>query len=171
MRDDRDEAQGIQITPLSTQHDLQDPLAELHASLMRMLTQLPPDRPQEAGAANLEKLRESLWAATQELDSALDDLRMPRELDLGKEDPTTARRLHDFLVWRYFSPHPVGDPGEIHYPGFTPEEGELKVFYLYGRWFCAWLKLDEDMSRPENDTREFLVIYKEEDGRIVFGEV
>ncbi|MES1241650.1 MAG: hypothetical protein ABUT39_08520 [Acidobacteriota bacterium] len=96
---------------------------------------------------------------------------MPRDLDLGREDPATARQIQDLAVWRFFRPHPSGDPWEILTPAFTPEQSDLKVFYMHGRWFCTWLKLDEDMSRPENDSRELRVVNKEKDERIVFVEV
>jgi hypothetical protein len=49
--------------------------------------------------------------------------------------------------------------------------GAVDVFYQFGRWFVTWIKLDEDMSRSENETRELLVITKEKDGRIIFNEV
>lgn len=42
---------------------------------------------------------------------------------------------------------------------------------MHGRWFCTWLKLDEDRARPDNGARQLLVVNKEEDGRIAFVEV
>jgi hypothetical protein len=96
---------------------------------------------------------------------------MPSGLDLNKEDPATARRIEELAVWRFFSPHPSGDPWEILMPAFTPEQGDLKVFYMHGRWFCTWLKLDDDKAPPENDSRELRVVSREKDNRIVFVEV
>jgi hypothetical protein len=144
-------------------------LVQLHASLMRVLGPLQDHK--AANVPTVEKLREFLWSASREADSILDDLLMPRGLDLDKEDSSTAKRLRDFVAWRFFSPHPSGDPWEILSPGFDPEEGNLQVFYMHGRWFCTWIKLDEDMGRPEKETRVLLMVKKEQDGRLAVVEV
>lgn len=146
-------------------------MVELHASLMKMLAPMQVRKGPNATMSTEDKLREFLWSSSREADALLDELLMPKDLALDKEDPATARRIEEFVVWRFFSPHPAGDPWEILMPVFTPEQGDLKVFYMHGRWFCTWLKLDEDMTRPENDARELLVINKEEGDRIVFVEV
>jgi hypothetical protein len=150
----------------SMPQDTQMELERMRTTLINLLAS-----PQPSDAIP-ERLRKPIWAAARELDFVLDELHIPRSLDLQKgDDPETRQILHDFVVWRYFTPHPVDDPGDISLPAFTPEEGRLSVFYQHGRWFVTWLKLDEDMKRPENDSRELLVIAKEQDGRIVFAEV
>jgi hypothetical protein len=63
------------------------------------------------------------------------------------------------------------DPGFIHVPAHTPEECQLRVFQEYGRWFVTWIKLEEDMSRPEVLTRELLVLATDQDGRVHVTEV
>jgi hypothetical protein len=151
---------------ISMPQEKQAELERMRTALVEMLA------PPQASAEVPERLRKPIWAAARELDFALDELHIPRSLNLEKgDDPATRQILHDFVVWRYFTPHPVDDPGDIFLPAFAPEEGRLSVFYQHGRWFVTWLKLDEDMSRPENNSRELLVISKEEDGRIVFAEV
>lgn len=146
-------------------------LIQLHALLMKMLAPLQQRKDPDAPTAGVDKMRDFLWAAYRDADVLLDDLLKPRDLDLDTDDPATAREIEEFVVWSFFSHHPSGDPWEILMPQFTPEQGGLKVFYQHGRWFCTWLKLDEDMSRPENDTRQLMVVNKEENGRISFVEV
>ena len=142
-------------------------MTSLHGSLMKMLAPLQKRKDQDASLSTEEKLREFLWSSAREADALLDELLMPKDLDLVQEDPDTARRIENFTVWRYFNPHPAGDPWEILMPGFTPEEGDLRVFYMHGRWFCTWLKLDAG----DNNARELLAVKKEEDNRLVFVEV
>lgn len=142
-------------------------MTELHGSLMKMLAPLQKRKDQDASHSTEDKLREFLWSSAREADALLDELLMPRDLDLVREDADTARRIEDFTVWRYFNPHPAGDPWEILMPGFTPEEGDLRVFYMHGRWFCTWLKL----VAGDNHARELLAVKKEEDNRLVFVEV
>jgi hypothetical protein len=151
----------------SMPREIQVELEQLRASCINMLV-----RSQRNSPPTVERLRQHLWSATRELDSLLDSLHIPHSLDFEKgDDPATAKTLYDFVVWRYFTPHPTDDPGDIETPSFTPEEGELDVFYRFGRWFVTWIKLDEDMSRSEKGIRELLVITKEKDGSIVFNEV
>lgn len=156
---------------MSERSVVMEEMVELHASLMKMLAPMQVRKDPDASMSTEDKLREFLWSSSREADALLDEILMPKELVFDREDPATARRIEEFTIWRFFSPHPAGDPWEILVPGFTPEQGDLKVFYMHGRWFCTWLKLDEGTPRPENDARELLVIKKEEDGRIVFVEV
>ena len=48
---------------------------------------------------------------------------------------------------------------------FDPHLGE------YGRWFVTWLKLEEDMNRPEALTRELLHFERDLNGQLVFTQV
>lgn len=156
---------------MSEGNAVQEEMIQLHATLLKMLASLQVRKDSDAPTDEDIRLREFLWSSLREADAILDDLLMPRDLDLEREDPATARLIEELAVWRFFSPHPSGDPWEILTPAFTPEQGDLKVFYMYGRWFCTWLKLDEDMSRPENDSRELRVVNREGADRIVFVEV
>lgn len=146
-------------------------MIQLHDSLRKLLAPIQQRKDPDAPAANGDRMRDFLWAAYRDADVLLDDLLNPRDLDLDRDDPATAHEIEEFVVWSFFSHHPSGDPWEILLPTFTPEQGELKVFYMHGRWFCTWLKLDEDMTRPENDSRQLMVVSKGQDGRIGFVEV
>jgi hypothetical protein len=155
---------------MSQRNEVLEGMIQLHGDLMKMLAPIQARKDQDSPAESEDKLRDFLWSSYREAD-ILDDLLMPKGLDLDKDDPATARQIEEFIVWRFFSPHPAGDPWEILIPGFTSEKGELKVFHMHGRWFCTWLKLDDDSTRPENGARELLVVKKEKDGRIAFVEV
>jgi hypothetical protein len=150
---------------------LLDDMTHLHEHLMKMLAPFQQRKDPDAPAAGGDRMRDFLWAAYRDADVLLDDLLMPRDLDLDRDDPATAQEIEEFVAWRFFQHHPSGDPWEILIPQFTPQQGELKAFYQHGRWFCTWLKLDEDMSRPEKASRQLLVVNKEQDGRIGFVEV
>ena len=101
-----------------------------------------------------ERLRRILWAVTRELDTLLSEPQVPDDLDLTKDNPATQQTLYALVVRDYFSLHLLDDEGDIDIPRHTPEECGLRVFFEYGRWFVTWLKLEEDMSRPEALTRE-----------------
>jgi hypothetical protein len=148
---------------------------ELEAVRRRFLEMLEPLQTPEGAerdaASGKERLRSALWAAVKGLDPLLTDAQVPPDLDLTKDDPATQKILHDFVVREYFSPRLLDEEGEIDVPGHTPEECELQVFFQLGRWFVTWMKLEEDMSRPEAEARELLVFDKDKDNRFVFTEV
>ncbi|HEX3131550.1 MAG TPA: hypothetical protein VH394_29710 [Thermoanaerobaculia bacterium] len=134
---------------MSERNEVLEEMVRLHASLVKMLSPLQARKDPDAPKSTEDKLREFLWSSLREADVLLDDLLMPKGLDLSREDEGTARGIEELAVWTFFSPHPAGDPWEILLPEFPPEQGDLKVYYMHGRWFCTWLKLDEDTSRPE----------------------
>jgi hypothetical protein len=148
---------------------------ELDAVRLRFLKLLEPLQTPEGASRNTsldpERLRRALWAAVKGLDPLLTEAQVPPDLDLTKDDPATQGILYDFVVREYFSLHLLDDPGDIHVPGYTPEECELQVFFQLGRWFVSWRKLEEDRNRPEALTRELLVFAKDKDNRFVFTEV
>ena len=147
---------------------------ELEAVRRRFLKLLEPLQTPEGAreaSSDQERLRRALWASIRGLDPLLTEAQLPADLDLSKDDPATQRILHDFVVREYFSPHLLDDPGDIYVPGYTPEECELRVFFQFGRWFVSWVKLEEDMNRPEALTRELLVFERGRDNRFVFTEV
>ena len=63
--------------------------------------------------------------------------------DLEGEPPTEALRrvLYDAVVRVAFPQHP--DPDEIA-PTFSPNDGQLTVFHVWGRWFAVWRDLDAE---------------------------
>jgi hypothetical protein len=148
---------------------------ELEAVRRRFLEMLAPLQTPEGASRDAstkeECLRRALWAAVKELDPLLTEAQVPTDLDLTKDDPATQKILHGFVVREYFSPHLLDDPGDIHVPDHTPEECELEVFFQLGRWFVTWMKLEEDMDRPEALARELLVFERGKDNRFVFTEV
>jgi hypothetical protein len=148
---------------------------ELETARRRFLEMLAPLQTPEGAKRDAstgpERLRCALWAAVKELDPLLAEAQVPPDLDLTKGDPATQRILYDLVVREYFSPHLLADPGDIYVPGHTPEECELEVFFQLGRWFVTWMKLEEDMNRPEALAREVLVFERGKDDRFVFTEV
>jgi hypothetical protein len=144
---------------------------EIHAELKTMrdrlferLAQLQLHEGQE-GPAEEQTLREAIWAAARELETLFSEA--PRGLDLTRDDPATQKVLYEHMVRQYFMPQLLADAGEIFVPAYTPEECGLSVFFQYGRWFVTWMKLDEDMSRPEAEHRELMIFEKNEDGALV----
>jgi hypothetical protein len=152
--------------------EIRDELEAVRRRFLEMLAPLQtPEGASRDASTGQERLRRALWAAVKELDPLLTEAQIPPDVDLTRDDPGTQKVLHDFVVREYFSPHLLDDPGDIHVPGYTPEECELRVFFQYGRWFVTWMKLEENMNRPESLTRELLVFERDQNGRFVFTEV
>ena len=148
---------------------------ELESRRRRFLELLVPLQTPEGAtrdpASDHERLRRILWVVTRELDTLLGDSQVPDDLDLTKDDPATQRTLYALVVRDYFTLHLLDDEGDIHIPRHTPEECGLRVFFEYGRWFVTWLKLEEDMSRPEALTRELLHFERDLNRQLVFTQV
>jgi hypothetical protein len=152
--------------------EIREELEAVRSRFLNLLASLqPPAGASREAPSDQESLRRALWAAVQELDPLLAEAQVPQDLDLTKDDPATQRILYDFVVREYFSPHLLDDPGDIHVPEHTPEECELRVFFQLGRWFVSWMKLEENMNRPEALTRELLVFDRDKDNWFVFTEV
>jgi hypothetical protein len=141
--------------------------AELKAMRNRLfeLLVLFQTREGEQGPVEEESPRLAIWSAARELDSLFNEA--PRDLDLTRDAPTTRRILYEFMVRQYFNAQLLADPGEVFVPAHTPEECGLSVFFQHGRWFVTWIKLEEDMSRPEAEHRELMIFEKNEDGAII----
>ena len=155
---------------------LDNPLREeLESRRQRFLELLAPLQTPEGvtrdPASDHERLRRSLWTVVRELDTMLGDFQVPDDLDLTRDDPETEQTLYALVVRDYFSLHLLDDEGDVHIPLYTPEECGLRVFFEYGRWFVTWLKLEEDMSRPEALTRELLHFERDLNGQLVFTQV
>ncbi len=119
------------------------------------------------GGEDGERIRQALWAAARLIDTALDDDQTAAGLDLSRDDEATRQRLQAITEWRYFTPHPLGDPGDFHVPAHTSEACELRVFHDFGRWLATWKRLDSGLGK----STELLVITAAADGRIVFADV
>jgi hypothetical protein len=146
--------------------------AELEGMRRRLLEMLLPlQRDEDSQDLDEQVLRQSLWSAVQGLEAVLRDEHDPVGLDLHQSDEATRRILHDFVIWDYFTPRALADPGHVTVPRYTPEECGLRVFFEHGRWLVTWLELEKDNSQPEAKRRELLVFEKDEDGHLVLAEV
>jgi hypothetical protein len=146
--------------------------AELEAMRRRLLEMLAPlQRDEDAQDLDEQVLRQSLWSAIRGLESVLRDEHEPAALDLHQNDEATRRILYDFVIWDYFTPRALDDPGDITVPRYTPEECGLRVFFEHGRWFVTWLELEKDNSQPEAKRRELLVFDKDQDGHLFLADV
>ena len=156
--------------PLSK--ELRDELESRRRRFLELLAPLQtPEGVTRDPASDHERLRRSLWTVVRELDTMLGDFQVPDDLDLTKDDPETEQILYALVVRDYFSLHLLDDEGDVHVPLYTPEECGLRVYFQYGRWFVTWLKLEEDMSRPEALTRELLHFERDVNGQLVFTQV
>ena len=66
--------------------------------------------------------------------------------DLTRYTESTRRDLYARLVAIQFTapdPATVEHPEDAWTPTQTPDEAELTVFYLFGRWFAYWRELPE----------------------------
>ncbi|HWN41361.1 MAG TPA: hypothetical protein VNW71_04035 [Thermoanaerobaculia bacterium] len=66
---------------------------------------------------------------------------IPPDLDDAPVTEALRRELYDAVVRVAFPKHP--DPDEIA-PTFSPDDGQLNVFYVWGRWFAVWRDLDAE---------------------------
>jgi len=78
----------------------------------------------------------------------------PGPPDLDRVDEETHRRLYDHVVQQEFTRQELQPPGDDWVPGYTPEQAGLKIFFLWGRWFATWRKLEVPRDRPEGERRE-----------------
>jgi hypothetical protein len=146
--------------------------AELEAMRMRLLKMLAPlQHAEDAQDPDAQAFRQSLWSAVRELESLLREKHEPVDLDLHQNDEATRQILYDYVIWGYFTPRALDDPGDITVPRYTPEECGLRVYFEHGRWFVTWLQLEKDSSQPEAERRELLVCEKDKDGHLVLAEV
>ena len=140
---------------------------------------LPTPAMQRAGRGNgarcpcapKSKSAVSLWSAVRELESLLRETHEPVDLDLHRQDEATRQILFDHVVWGYFTPRALDDPGDITVPRYTPEECGLRVYFEHGRWFVTWLQLEKDRSQPEAERVELLLFEKDKNGHLVLAEV
>ena len=155
--------------PLS--NEIRDELSAMRRRFLEMLVPLQTPEEVRDPESEEELLRRALWRAARELDKLLNEGQLPADLDLMKNDHRAQQLLYASVVREHFSVRLLEDEGDIDVPSHTPEECGLEVFFKYGRWFVTWLKLEEEMSRPEALTRELLRIDRGSDGQLVFTEV
>ena len=156
--------------PLS--NELRDELESRRRRFLELLVPLQtPEGVTRDPASDHERLRRILWVVARELDTLLGEPSHFADLDLTKHDPDIQEQLYELVVQEYFSLHLLADEGDIYIPLYTPEECGLDVFFQYGRWFVTWLKLEEDMDRPEALSRELLHFGRDANGQLVFTQV
>jgi len=142
------------------------------ASIRKRLIERILELPDPEESPSYEHLRMRLWSATRELDHLLDAALASFVGDLTEGEPATRQALYAFVVERCFTPHATDDSGCVSVPRFTPEECKLEIVFQYGRWMATWLKLEEDMSRPEYEHREVVgFAWDDERDVLVFIEI
>ena len=152
--------------------DIRNELEDVRQRFLRLL--VPLQTPESEGGdtpTEPERLRLALWTAVKAIDPLLVQAQIPPDLDLTSDDPDVRQVIRDFVVQEYFSLHLLEDPGEVHVPAHTPESCDLRVSFLYGRWFVTWLKLDDGAACTEREARVLLVFEKDQNDRFVFTEV
>ena len=150
----------------------EDTAAELEAMRTRLLEMLAPlQRSGDSQDLDVLAFRQALWSAVRGLESLLRETHEPVDLDLHRNDEAIRGILYDHVVWGYFTPRALDDPGDMTVPRYTPEECELRVYFEHGRWFVTWLQLEKDRSQPEAERVELLLFEKDKDGHLVLTEV
>ncbi|HEX7180731.1 MAG TPA: hypothetical protein VF756_02725 [Thermoanaerobaculia bacterium] len=91
------------------------------------------------------------------------------KVDVHRNDEATRQALYDLVVRQNFTGQPREDPGDDWAPPYTAEQAGLEVFWLHGRWFATWLKLEMPSDLPESQRRELLVLAEDErrPGRVI----
>ncbi len=76
-------------------------------------------------------------------------------LDLTRYAESTHRLLYDAVVELLWTP--MGE--EVVVPSHTPDEMELMVTYLHGRWIASWTDLEEpETALPDQRTQMVRVL-------------
>ncbi len=129
---------------------------------MQVLQEVEPQAPQYP---RLAKLREAAVYRPDRQGSlevgpgpAVKDVES-RELNLDVFHESTRRALYDVVVRDNFTERaldPEADPPEVWVPPYTPDEAQLEVFFLLGRWFATWRKLEAPADAPEHERQELL---------------
>jgi hypothetical protein len=86
------------------------------------------------------------------------------DLDLAHFAEGLRRRLYDQVVADHFTPQPASVRERTSpWPPYSPEEAHLEIFYLGGRWFVTWKRLELAEGNEEERT-ELMRIYSTERG-------
>ena len=81
------------------------------------------------------------------------------EMDFDVFHEDIRRILYGLVVRDNFTERaldPEADPPEIWVPPYTPDEAKLEIFFLLGRWFATWRKLEVPDDAPEHERQELL---------------
>ena|ERR1700726_934819 len=80
----------------------------------------------------------------------------PPGLDLETYSEATRRALYDIVVAAHFTAPAEVAPGDW-YPDYSPDQADLVVFFLRGRWLAGWSRLEEAASDLPEFRRQALV--------------
>jgi hypothetical protein len=105
-----------------------------------------------------------------EVETPAEEINALAGVSLDRFSETVRRLLYDQAVADHFAGEIVGEEGveSLGLP-YCPDEAGLTVFYLHGRWFVAFRRLERS-AETEEDQNEMLRIYDTERG-IVYQEV
>ncbi len=78
---------------------------------------------------------------------------IPPTLDRYSE--AIRRQLYDLIEASEFTPH-ADESTDRPQPLYSAEDAQLSVFYLAGRWFAQWNRLEVPSFQPEAQRIEFL---------------
>lgn len=94
--------------------------------------------------------------------------------DLGPDSESLRRVLLAHVVADNFTPLPDAESGEmLESLPYTPQQAQLQVVPLAGRWFAAWQKLDEPEGRSECRRWELLLLQRDpkRPGGLLYDEI
>jgi len=118
--------------------EIVEEIASFRKQLIDLISALPDPGVDEDGSPKpYTNLRKRLWGATRQLDELLDAALSSCLGDLTQNDPATQERLYALVVERCFTRHALADEGDIEFSAFTPEECELRIVFMYGRWMAT----------------------------------
>ncbi|HWM91417.1 MAG TPA: hypothetical protein VN493_11690 [Thermoanaerobaculia bacterium] len=82
---------------------------------------------------------------------------IPPDLDHAPVTEALRRVLYDAVVQLAFPEHP--DPDE-NAPTFSPDDGGLAVFNVWGRWFAIWRDIDalDDEHLPDSKVWQLVTL-------------
>jgi hypothetical protein len=128
------------------------PEAELAVALEGAVLDLGPwiERLEEAMDATPERLREDWERARRPLPAGdLPREPVPRQLDLDRFSEAVRQAIYEDVVRSRFRPAPSS---------LTPDDFELQVVYVGGRWMVTYRKLWEIPTQGSDVRRELLVV-------------
>lgn len=78
-------------------------------------------------------------------------------LDLDRYSEAVRRRLYDLIQAAEFTSRvDADDPEKDYEPLYSAEDARLSVFYLAGRWFARWNRLEVPNHEPQAKQVELL---------------
>jgi hypothetical protein len=107
--------------------------------------------PRSSGARQIH-----LYGLRPDLHRRLRRLPDPAELPLGRDSERTRQALRKLAIAQYWSRTSETDDYEI--PDFGPDEAQVTVVFLYGRWFVTFRDLRFPGWAPLEDRQPLLQI-------------